>query len=117
MAELFASLSTKMVISTRRSSCMDCVQRTSAWEVCCDACHSTIGAVTGSPSSSVPISAMRTVNGTSNPDMPSRCLRMARRVLAMAPPTARSANSAITVSAAPSLAEEPRVPFSMTLPK
>ena len=29
----------------------------------------------------------------------------------------RSANSAITVSAAPSLADEPRVPVSMTLPK
>ena len=52
-----------------------------------------IGAVTGSPSSSVPVSAIRTVKGISNPDTPSRCLRTASRVFLMPPLNSRSANS------------------------
>ena len=76
-----------------------------------------IGAVTGSPSSSVPVSTIRAVNGISNPDTPSRCLRTASRVFLTPPLSSRSASRAITVSAAPSLADEPRVPVSTTLPK
>ena len=87
----FCPQSTRAVIRTRRSSCMDGVQRASACAVCCVACQSMIGAVTGSPSSSVPVSTIRTVKGISNPDTPSRCLRTASRVFLTPPLSSRSA--------------------------
>ena len=72
------------------------------------------GALIVSPSSSTPASLLMTPNGTSMPDMPSRCLRRARRVFLMPPLSSRSPSRTITVSAAPSLAEEPRVPVSIS---
>jgi hypothetical protein len=113
----FCPQSTRAVIRTRRSTCMDGVQRASACTVCSVACQSMTGAVRGSPSSSLPVSTVRAVKGISNPDTPSRCLRTASRVFLTPPLSSLSAKRAITVSAAPSFADEPRVPVSTTLPK